>query len=454
MLDVYGTHLVSTLVSLTHMRLGAVRKEFEMTQQSTPGTRKPATRPEGFRIAGFAVRTSPSVLLLFAFITFTAANGLLPASAPGASTSAYWAGGIVASAFLFASLLVHELAHAIVARRHGITVESITFWLFGGVSRLNSSATAPRSEWRIAASGPMTNLVLGAAGFGVAAALSAASAPAVITAVAGYVASINVLLAVFNLLPAAPLDGGRILRAILWRRHGDRDRATVTAAKTGQVIGMMLVGVGVAQVLFGSAFSGIWTGLIGFFLAGSAGTEARQTATQAALAGLRVRDVLPVGEPLPAAPSWHTVDVFMENYRRNGDTRTVLPVQGFDGMPAGLVGLANIAAVPASDRDTVRLSSIAAPLDQIAVTDPDELLLDLLAKMRPATRNIAAARLAGNALVLRDGQAIGVVTPSDFARAMQLGKLNSKAAAPASDGPTGQNPYTAGIPREARWPGR
>lgn len=402
-----------------------------MTQPSS-GVRQPGARREAFRIAGFAVQASPSVLVLFAFITFTAANGLLPASAPGASTSAYWAGGIVASVFLFASLLVHELAHAIVARRHGITVEAITFWLFGGVSRLNSSATAPRSEWRIAASGPLTNLVLGAAGIGVAAALSAASAPAVVTAVAGYVASINLLLAVFNLLPAAPLDGGRILRAILWRRHGDRDRATVTAAKTGQVIGMMLVGVGVAQVMFGSAFSGIWTGLIGFFLAGSAGAEARQTTTQAALAGLRVRDVLPLGEPLPAAPGWHTIDAFMESYRRNGDTRTVLPVQGFDGTPAGLVGLANIAAVPVTDRDTVRLSAIAAPLDQIAVTDPDEMLLDLLAKMRPSTRNIAAARLAGNALVLRDGQAIGVVTPSDLARAMQLGKLNSRPAGPPS----------------------
>jgi len=412
-----------------------------MSDQFGPATQQRATRPEAFRIAGFAVQASPSVLLLFAFIVFTTANGLLPSSAPGASTGAYWAGGIIASVLLFASLLMHELAHAIVARRHGITVEAITFWLFGGISRLKGTAAAPRSEWRIAASGPLTNLVLGVVGTGVAFALSAASAPAVVTAVAGYVASINLLLAVFNLLPAAPLDGGRILRAILWRRHGDRDRATVTAAKTGQVIGALLVGVGVAQLISGSAISGIWTGLIGFFLASSAAAEARQTTTQTALAGLRVRDVLPVGEPLPAAPAWHTVDAFMDAYRRTGDTRTVLPVQGFDGAPVGLVGLVNIAAVPADQRDTIRLSAIAAPLDQVAVTDPDELLVNLLPKLRLRSRNIAAARLAGNALVMSDGQAVGVVTPSDLARAMQLAKLTSPPTRTA--GPPSGNVPTA-----------
>jgi Zn-dependent protease len=422
-------------------------KEYEMSQQSGPAgpsnqaARQPGARPELFRVAGFAVHANPSVLVLFAFIAFTTANGLLPASAPGASTSAYWAGGIVASTLLFASLLVHELAHAIVARRHGITVESITFWLFGGASKLKSDAATPRSEWRIAASGPAMNIVLGAAAVGTALALSAASAPAVVTAVAGYVASINVLLAVFNLLPAAPLDGGRILRAILWHRHGDHDRATVTAAKTGHVIGLLVIGLGAAQVMYGSVFSGIWTGLIGFFLTGSAGAEARQTTMKAALAGLRVRDVLPTGDPLPAAPAWHTVEVFMDAYRRRGDTRTVLPLQGFDGMPAGLVGLANIAAVPADQRDTVRLSAIAAPLDQVAITDPDELLVDLLPKLRPTTRNIAAARLAGNALVLHDGQTVGVVTPSDLARAMQLGKLTSHKTGPTSgDSPSAPTP--------------
>ena len=392
-------------------------------------------RPDTFRLAGFPVQASPTILLLFLLISFTTATGLLPATAPGASSSAYWVGGIIASALLLASLLVHELAHAIVARRHGVPVESISFWLFGGLARFKSPASAPRSEWRIAVAGPATNLVLGALGVGIGFALSAAGAPGVVVAVAGYFASINLLLGAFNLLPAAPLDGGRILRALLWRRHGDRSRATVTAAKAGQLVGATLVGVGIAQLLFSSAIGGIWTSFIGFFIFGSARAEAQETTTRDALAGLRVRDVLPVGDPLPAAPAWHTIGAFLEAYRRAGDTRTVLPLQGFDGSPAGLVSLAQLAAVPADQRDTVRLAAIAAPLDQIAVTDPDEELVDLLARLRrPSARNLAAARLAGHALVLRDGFVVGVVTPADFARAMQLAKLSEPPARPPSAG--------------------
>jgi hypothetical protein len=234
---------------------------------------------------------------------------------------------------------------------------------------------------------------------------------------------VNVMLGVFNLLPAAPLDGGRILRAALWRRHGNRGRATVTAAKAGQVMGSLLIGLGVAQLLLSSAIGGLWTAIIGFFLFGAAGAEARDTVTRSALAGLTVRDLLPAGEPLPAAPGWRTVAAFLEAYQNSGDTRTVLPVQGFDGAPAGLIALAHLAAVRPEDRDTVRLSAVAAPIDQIAVTNPDEPLVDLAPRLAPRTRNLAAARLAGHALVVRDGIAVGVLTPADFARAVQLSKL-------------------------------
>ncbi|HEX7105855.1 MAG TPA: site-2 protease family protein [Acidothermaceae bacterium] len=390
---------------------------------------------DGFRIAGFPVTASPTVLLLFVLIAFTTATGLLPASAPGASSGAYWVGGFVASALLLASLLVHELAHAVVARRHGIAVEGVTFWLFGGVAKLGKDAPTPRAEWRIAVVGPATNLVLAAAAFGVANALGAFSAPAVVVAVAGYVVWVNLMLGVFNLLPASPLDGGRILRAALWRRHGDRARATVTAAKAGQAMGSLLIGLGAAQFLLSSAIGGLWTALIGFFLLGSAGAEARVTATRSALAGLAVRDLLPAGEPLPAVPAWRTVAAFFDSYQRSGDTRTVMPVQDFSGSPAGLVALAHLAAVRPEDRDTVRVSAVAAPVDQIAVTNPDEQLADLAPRLAPRTRNLAAARLAGHALVVRDGVAVGVLTPADFARAVQLAKLRQ--FTPPSDDPRG-----------------
>lgn len=411
-----------------------------------------------FRIAGFPVHASPTVLLLFFLIAYTTADGLLPASAPGASSGAYWIGGAIAAAFLLGSLLVHELAHAIVARRHGLRVEGVTFWLFGGLAKLGGDAPTPRAEWRIAAVGPATNLVLGAAAFGAAQVLAAFSAPQVAVAVAGYVVWVNAMLGVFNLLPAAPLDGGRILRAVLWRRHGDRERATVTAAKAGQLMGGALMGLGAMQFLLVSAVGGVWTALIGFFIFGAAGAEARETVTRNALDGLAVRDLLPPGEPLPAVPGWRTVEAFLDAYQRSGDTRTVLPVQDFNGAPAGLVALAQLAAVRPQDRDTVRLSAVAAPIDQIAVTNPDEPLVDLAPRLAPRARSLAAARLAGHALVLRDGIAVGVLTPADFARALQLAKLRQPTPPPPPYGDAGRRGDAGGVdapgtptPRHLTW---
>lgn len=405
-----------------------------MNERTPQRTSQGASKGDAFRIAGFPVQASPTVLLLFMLIAFTTATGLLPSSAPGASSGAYWAGGIIAAAFLLGSLLVHELAHAIMARRHGVRVEGVTFWLFGGVAKLGKDAPTPRAEWRIAAIGPVTNLVLAAIALGATRGLDALAAPDVAVAVAGYVVWINVMLGVFNLLPGAPLDGGRILRAALWRRHGNRGRATVTAAKVGQVMGSLLIGLGVAQLLLSSAIGGVWTALIGFFLFSAAGAEARETVTRSALTGLTVRDLLPAGEPLPAAPGWRTVTAFLDTYQNSGDTRTVLPVQGFDGSPAGLVALAHLAAVRPEDRDTVRISAVAAPIDQIAVTNPDESLVDLAPRLATRTRNLAAARLAGHALVVSDGIAVGVLTPADFARAVQLAKFRQPTAPPPSYG--------------------
>ena len=260
----------------------------------------------------------------------------------------------------------------------------------------------------------------------------------VVVAVAGYVVWVNAMLGVFNLLPAAPLDGGRILRAVLWRRHGDRERATVTAAKAGQIMGSALMGVGAMQFLLVSAVGGVWTALIGFFVFGAAGAEARETVTRNALDGLTVRDLLPPGEPLPAVPGWRTVAAFLDTYQQSGDTRTVLPVQDFNGSPAGLIALAQLAAVRPQDRDTVRLSAVAAPIDQVAVTNPDEPLVDLAPRLARRTRNLAAARLAGHALVVRDGIAVGVLTPADFARALQLAKLRQPTPPPPPYGDAGQ----------------
>ena len=399
-----------------------------------------SSKTEQFRIAGFPVRANITVWLLFGLIAYTTADGLLPASAPGASTAAYWTGGVIAAVLMLASLLAHELAHAIVARRYGIVVEAVTFWLFGGIAQLKGNAPSPKAEWRIAAVGPGVNFVLAAIGVGVGRAMSAFSAPTLALAVVGYFVMVNVLLGAFNLLPAAPLDGGRVLRSVLWRRTHDRDKATVISSRAGQVIAALLVAAGFVELLYANSFGGLWTALIGFFLFNAAGAEARETVTRNALDGLRVRDLLPTGEPKPSAPAWHTVQTFLENYRASGDTRTVLPVQGFDGAPVGLISLSQLGAVPAEQRDTARLGSIAVPISQLAVTQPDELLVDLLPRLTPTTRSLAAVRFAGFAVVLSEQQVIGVISPADLARAVELSKLTAPRRQPPSDNVTPPSP--------------
>lgn len=429
--------LVAGSLKVSHRRGAAsgagagVTERDALMNDNRPGDRPRSSSAEPFRIAGFPIRANVTVWVLFAVITYTTAVGLLPASAPGASSAAYWTGGFVAAALLLGSLLAHELAHAILARRYGIAVEAVTFWLFGGVAQLKGNAPTPKAEWRIAAIGPAVNFVLAGIGLGVGQAMSALSVPTLGVAVVGYFVMVNVLLGAFNLLPAAPLDGGRVLRSVLWRRSRDRDRATVVSSRTGQVIAAILVVAGFAELLLASSFGGMWTALVGFFLFNAAGAEARETVTRNALDGLRVRDLLPPGEPKPSAPAWHTVAQFLEKYRSSGETRTVLPVQGFDGAPAGLISLGHLGSVPAEQRDTVRLSAIATPVEYLAVTHPDEALVDLLPRLSPKTRNLAAVRFAGHALVLRDDHVVGVITPADLARAIEISKLT--ASRPSSD---------------------
>ena len=186
------------------------------------------------RVAGFALSVDWSVLVILWLFTWSLA-ATLPDTAPGHPSNVYWLAGIVGAVVLLASLLAHELTHAIVARREGVKVLGMKLWLFGGIARLGGEAKTPRAEFRIAASGPAMSLALAAIFAGAAAALRAVGTGDVVVAVTWWLAGINLILGLFNLLPGAPLDGGRILRAYLWRRHGDAVRAAVGAARAGRV---------------------------------------------------------------------------------------------------------------------------------------------------------------------------------------------------------------------------
>jgi Zn-dependent protease len=223
------------------------------------------------RIGGIRIGANWSLLPIFFLIAWSLAEVLLPAAAPGFTGWGYWFFALLTAAAFYASLLAHELSHAFVARRHGVSVKGIVLWVFGGVAQLEGDTPHARAELQVAAAGPATSLGIAAVAAVLASVLDLVGASPLMAAAVWWLAGINALLAAFNLLPAFPLDGGRILRAFLWRRWSDRVRATAVAAKVGQVAGYGLIAVGLVELLTGGgALGGIWLALIGWFITVSA----------------------------------------------------------------------------------------------------------------------------------------------------------------------------------------
>ena len=216
------------------------------------------------RIAGIHVGLNWSLLVVAALIAWSLATGLLPSAAPGQSSGAYWTAGVVSAVVFLASLLAHELAHSVVAVRRGVRVEGITLWLFGGVSRFSTESSSPGAQALITFVGPLTSLLLGVVFFVASAAAGGDAHPGLVAATLSWLGYINIALGVFNLVPAFPLDGGRLLQSLIWLRSGDRLRATRIAARIGMVFAYLLIAYGLASFLLaGNLIGGIWSVFLG-----------------------------------------------------------------------------------------------------------------------------------------------------------------------------------------------
>jgi Zn-dependent protease len=357
------------------------------------------------RVAGIPVGANWSVLLIGALIAWSLATTILPAQAPGLGPAGYWlAAGLGAGLFL-ASLLAHELGHALVARRAGLRVRGITLWLLGGVAQLEDEPASPGDELRVALVGPGVSLALAVA-FGLAAVgLGVAGGPAAVVAVAAWLAVGNTALALFNLLPAAPLDGGRVLRGLLWRRHGNRVRASVTATRAGQVVGAALIVYGLVGAITDWGIGSLWTALVGWFLTVAARQERDQAVLRPRLGGLRAGQVM---TPAPVtAPAWFTVDAFLRTYVEPWQL-AALPLRTFDNRPAGVVTVAALRAVPEARRHLVRAGDVAIGVADLVVVGPDQPVADLAGPFADG-RTVAA--------VVAGGRLLGLITPADLARA-------------------------------------
>ena len=366
------------------------------------------------RFGGIEVRLNWSLLVVVALIVWSLADGVFPSQNPGLSDNTYLAIAVVASLLFLASITLHELGHSWVARREGIEVDSITLWLFGGVAQLKGRFRTPGAEFRVAVAGPLVSIGLGVL-FVV---IAIAGLPTEVDAVAAWLGYINLILAAFNLLPASPLDGGRILHAGLWRAKGDYAWATRVASEIGQGFGYLFIALGLAMLFFQGSFSGAWLAFIGWYLLQGAKAEARYVATEQALGGLRVRDLM-VRHPV-SVDAESTIGRFMDDVASTHRFTTYPVLEG--DRPVGLLVFAAVSAVPRSEWDTRRVRDTMIPLDEVPLLTEDESAVDALEELSAPTGN--------RGLVVDDGHLAGLLSITDIARALEIGR--SPAQGPSS----------------------
>ncbi len=362
------------------------------------------------RVRGIPVGAHWSTFVAVIVIGQVVAVSVLPQAAPGQSSLVHWAAGVLTALAFMASLLVHELSHALVALRFGVGVRRIDLWLLGGVSQLSSSPTTPRAQFLISVAGPGASAAVAAVTWGTGSALAAWGAPAFVVSPVLWLAVANGILAVFNLVPAAPLDGGRVLAAAVWWRTGDERRGTKAAAVAGRAFGIALGALGLMQV-FAGALTGLWLILMGVYLTVSSTAEESANEVKHRLDAALIRDVM-ASDP-QIAPGWWTVRTFLHSLV-SGPHGRVFPVVTFDGTAAGVVSLAEL--VRARDPLNTRVSDVCRALPDVPTAGPDEPLLGVLART-----SLGQGR--GVVLVVRDGHVEGLVGPEDVAWAMELARV-------------------------------
>ena len=364
-----------------------------------------ATLPVG-RIAGVEIRIHWSWLVVVALIVWSLAKAVFPQASPALSEGTYLGMALVAAPVFFACLLLHELGHAIQARREGMAIDGIVLWAFGGVARFRGDFPSSGAEFRVAAAGPVVSLALGVAFL--AASLFFSALPAV-NAVVHWLGYINLALLAFNLLPAFPLDGGRILRSVLWSKRGDFGSATRTAAGLGRLFGQLLIGGGLILTVLGGGLGGLWFAFIGWFLLSAAAAEGGAVGVHEALSGLQAADVM-VREPVSVDADM-PLDRFVDEVvlRRR---HTAYPVLD-RGDVVGLVSFRQAATQPRSTwgRQNVRDTMLA--LADAPTFEASQTLEEVL----PVLMGAEGRR---GLVVEPGGRVVGLLSATDLLRLLEL----------------------------------
>ena len=343
------------------------------------------------RIGGIPIAIHMSWLLAFGLMSGVLAGGLLPVQSPGWATATYWAVGVLTSMLLFVALLLHELAHCWVARHEGLVVQRVTLFIFGGVSEIEGEPASPGTAFRIALAGPLTSFALAALAAAVA---SLAGGVDLVVSPASLLARLNVVLGLFNLLPGHPLDGGRVLHAVVWWATGDRARATMVSARAGRWVSLGIVSLGVLLLVQG-AVVGLWLVIIGWFQHATAVATAEKLLLHRALAGVTVGQVMSGGDARVRPDV--LLDRLVADHVLGHGERCVLVTD--DGRLRGLVTLRDLRAVPRERWGAVGVETVMRPAERLVTTTPEESLLVAVRKMDDARVAqlpvLSSGRLAG-----------------------------------------------------------
>lgn len=357
---------------------------------------------------GIPVRIHYTLWLVFILIAWSLAYGYMPHQYPGLSEVTYWTIGIASAVILFASVLIHELSHSYIAKKNGLPIARITLFFFGGVSEMTEEPQDPSLEIRMAAAGPLMSFVIAGVLGGLWYVLTFAKSPLGLTATLGYGALINAVLGAFNLLPAFPLDGGRVFRGALWKRSGNLVRATRNATRVSEVFSLLMMFGGFVAIIFGDFVDGLWIVVLGWFIRSGAETSLKQTIMGEALAGVMVGDIM-TRNVLTVPPSM-TVQQLITDYF------LIQPHGGYpvtqDGQILGLVTLQNVRAIPNDARITETARQVMLPSNPTTTIKPTVSALDAMHKM--------ARQRLGELLVTDNGHLLGIITRGDLMRSIQM----------------------------------
>jgi len=359
------------------------------------------------RIAGINIGAHWTVLFIGALLGYELGAVILPRAAPGHSVVGYGLVAVVVAVLFLAALLAHELAHSLVAHHYRVGVKRITLWLLGGVSELDGETPTPRAEFLVAAAGPLTSLGVGVVAGGGAVLAELAGASRLLVVGLAWLAWVNVILCVFNLLPGAPLDGGRVLRAILWKLRGDRFASQVAADRAGVGLGVALGAVGLVRIIAWRDTTGLWFILLGWFLIATARAEVAVSRMRQSLGSRRVRDIMTT-QPVYGVDGQNVESFVVE--QAAGRPHRAYPVVDLAGRPVAMVRLSRLLHTPPARRAELRLAAVAAPLADDAVIGADEAAWTATQHLTPATPLLAVADR---------GQLVGVVSTRDVQRAVE-----------------------------------